>query len=115
MLKRLWRKGNYPTMLMGIQIGIATMENSVEVSQTTKRCHMIQQSHSWAFFQKKTVIQKDTLYTYVHSSTVLQGMETAEMCIDRQIDTEDVVCIYNGILLGHKKNGILLFAITWQT
>ena len=35
------------------------------------------------------------------------------MCIDRQMDKEDAVRIYNGILLGRKKNGILLFAITW--
>ena len=29
------------------------------------------------------------------------------------MDKEDVVYIYNGILLSHKKNEILLFAATW--
>ena len=29
------------------------------------------------------------------------------------MDKEDVVYIYNGILLSHKKNGILPFATTW--
>ena len=35
------------------------------------------------------------------------------MPIDRRMDKEDVVRIYNGILLSHKKNEIMPFAITW--
>ena len=35
------------------------------------------------------------------------------MSIDRGIDKEDVVHIYNGILLSHKKNEIMPFAATW--
>ena len=30
------------------------------------------------------------------------------------MDKEDVVLIYNGILLSHKKNEIMLFAATWM-
>ena len=36
------------------------------------------------------------------------------MSIDRGIDKEDVVHIYNGILLGHKKNKMMPFAATWM-
>ena len=36
MLVRLWRKGNPFTLLVGTQIGIATMENSMEVSDGNK-------------------------------------------------------------------------------
>ena len=36
------------------------------------------------------------------------------MSIDRGIDKEDVVRIYNGILLSHKKNEIMSFAATWM-
>ena len=36
MLVRRWRKGNLHTLLMGTQIGAATVENSKEVSQKTK-------------------------------------------------------------------------------
>ena len=32
------------------------------------------------------------------------------MSINRQIDKEDVVHVYNGILLSHKKNEIIPFA-----
>ena len=34
------------------------------------------------------------------------------MCINRRLDKEDVVHIYNGILLSHKKNEIMPFAAT---
>ena len=36
------------------------------------------------------------------------------MSIDRGMDKEDVVHIYNGILLSHKKNKIIPFAATWM-
>ena len=35
-LERMWRKRNPPTLLVGMQIGVATMENSIEVPQTMK-------------------------------------------------------------------------------
>ena len=36
------------------------------------------------------------------------------MSINRGMDKEDVVHIYNGILLSHKKNEIMPFAATWM-
>ena len=33
MLERMWRKRNPHTLLVGLQIGIATMEKSIEVPQ----------------------------------------------------------------------------------
>ena len=36
------------------------------------------------------------------------------MSISRVMDKEDVVHIYNGILLSHKKNEIMPFAATWM-
>ena len=36
MLERVWRKGNPPTLLVGLLIGTATVENSTEVLQKTK-------------------------------------------------------------------------------
>ena len=32
----MWRKGNPSTLLVGVQTGAATMENSMEFSQKTK-------------------------------------------------------------------------------
>ena len=36
MLARMWRKGNPLTLLVGMQIGAATLENSMEVPQILK-------------------------------------------------------------------------------
>ena len=36
MLARLWRKGNLSTLLVGMQTGEATVENSMEFPQKTK-------------------------------------------------------------------------------
>ena len=36
------------------------------------------------------------------------------MSISRGMDKEDVVHIYNGILLSHKKNDIMPFVVTWM-
>ena len=41
-------------------------------------------------------------------------MEASQMFINRRMDEEDVACIYQGILLSHKKNEILPFATTWM-
>ena len=35
-LERLWRKGNSSTLLVGMQTGTATVENSMEFPQKTK-------------------------------------------------------------------------------
>ena len=45
------------------------------------------------------------MHPYVHSSTIhnSQDMETTYMSINRGMDKEDVVQIYNGILLSCKK------------
>ena len=41
MLERMWRKGNPPTLLVGMQVCAATMENSMEVPQKTKNRNTI--------------------------------------------------------------------------
>ena len=42
---RIWREGNPPTLLVGMQIGVATVESSMEVLQNTKQnYYMIQNS-----------------------------------------------------------------------
>ena len=47
----------------------------------------------------KTIIQKDTYNTYVHSSIIHNSQN---MSINRWMDKEDMVHIYNEILLSHK-------------
>ena len=61
---------------------------------------MTQQSF-WISTQKnfKTFIHKD-ICSIIHSG---QDMETTKVFFDRGLEKEDVVCIYNGTLLSHKK------------
>ena len=42
-----------------------------------------------------------------------QDMETTQGPINRRLTQEDMVNTYNGILLSHKKDEILPFALTW--
>ena len=46
------------------------------------------------------------MHSGVHCSTVYNSQDM-EVTIDKGIGKEDVVCIYNGILLIHYKNEIM--------
>ena len=59
----------------------------------------------------KRHMQPDVYSGIIYNSQI---MEAAQVSIDWWINKEDVICIYNGILHSHKKNGILSFATTWM-
>ena len=60
MLQRMWRKRNLPTLLVGLSVGIAAMENIMELPKKNRiKSPVIQQTHSWAYNQTK-LTQKDT-------------------------------------------------------
>ena len=52
---RVRRKGNPLTLLVGMKTGTATVGNSMEIPYKNwkKNCHMTQQSHCWAYAQRK--------------------------------------------------------------
>lgn len=51
----MWSKGNSCALLVGMQMGAASMEISMVVSQKVKKenCCMIQHFHFWVFYQRK--------------------------------------------------------------
>ena len=60
MLERVWRKGNPPTLLVGMKIDTATMENSMEFPQKPKNRATIWSSNPTpGDISRKTIIQKD--------------------------------------------------------
>ena len=66
---------------------------------------MTQKFHSWVYIRKRnknTYLKRPA--PNVHSSIIYncQDMEATSMPIDRRMD-KDVVHIYNGVLLSHKK------------
>jgi len=44
-MEKMWRKGNPPILLVGIKIGAATMDNSMESLQKTKNKIIIRSSN----------------------------------------------------------------------
>ena len=61
MLERVWRKGNSPTLLVEMEIGIDTMENSMEINLEINSKASIRSSNlTLGHVTGETIIQKDT-------------------------------------------------------
>ena len=78
---------------------------------------MTQQSHPTSgHIPRENHNSKRHMHPKVHCSTIYnsQVMVAIYMPINKRMDKEDVVHIYNGILLSHKKNEIGLFVETWM-
>ena len=64
-------------------------------------------------YPDKTIIKRRSMHPYVHSSTIHNSQDgNNPNAIDRWMDKEGVVHIYNGILLSHKKDEIMPSAAT---
>ena len=63
-LVRLWRKGNPSALLVGMQTGEATVENSMEFPQKTKKwnCPLTRQFHCWDYTLRILKHQLKTTY-----------------------------------------------------
>ena len=100
----MWRKGSPPALLVGMEIGAATVENSVEVPQKIKNRTTILSSNSSSGYlaptptkEKKRKTTKNTnsnryRHPYVHSNTIYnsQEMEATSVSTDRGMDKEDL-------------------------
>ena len=89
------RKRNHCALLVGMQIGIVTVEESMEVPQNIKNRNTISSNNSTAGYlpkENKNTHLKRYMYLYVYSSIIYnsQGMEAAPMSIQRGMD-KDVV------------------------
>ena len=108
MLARMRRKGNPFALLVGMQAGAATLENSLEVPQKIKNRTTLWPSNCTTRYLSKVyrcAVSKQHMHHNVYSSTInnSQSMERAQMSIDGWMDKENVVYIYNGVLLGNQK------------
>ena len=105
--ERVWKKGNPPTLMVRMYIGIASVENSMEAPQTTKNRITIWSSNlTPGHISRQNCNLKRYMHPYVHSSTMSNSwdMETTYMFLsNRWMDKENMAHIYNGILLSHKK------------
>ena len=113
MPERVWRKGNPPTLLLGMWVGAANEENSMEVPQKSKNRITIWSSNPTpGHIFRQNYKSKQYMHPYVHSSTIpnSQDMKPAFMSIDWGMDEEDVVQMRNAL----RKNETMPFAATWM-
>ena len=68
MLERVWRKENTPTLLVGMYIGAATMENSMELPYDPAMPLL-------GTYPEKTIIQKDIMHPSVQCSTIYNSQD----------------------------------------
>ena len=86
------------TKLMGMQAGVATLENSMEVPQKTKNRTTLCLSNCTTRHLSKgyrCAVLKGHMHPNVYSSTInnSQSIESTQMSIDGWMDKEDVVYI----------------------
>ena len=96
MLVRIQRKGNPLTMLVGIQTGAVTLENSMEVPQKVKKRFTLWPRNCTTRYLSKGYKHSDVkghLHPNIYSSNG-QTMERAQMSTNRWTDKEEVVCVY---------------------
>ena len=68
-------------------------------------------------YLEKSIIRKDThalMFNVCVHLFIYNSHGTNLKSINREMDKEDVTHIHNGILLIHKKNKIMPFAVTWM-
>jgi hypothetical protein len=108
MLIRMWRKRNTPPLLVGLQTGTTTLEINLAIPQ------IIGNSSTWRFSYTapgyipkawSTIRQGHLLY-YVYSSLIpnSQKLETTQTSLNRRLNTENMVHLYNRILFSAIKN-----------
>ena len=120
MLARMQRKRISFALLVGIQAGAATLENSMEVPQKTKNRTTLRPSNCTTRYLSKgyrDAVLKGHMHPDVHSSSIntSQGMERAQRSINGRMDKEEVVYIYTmEYYSAIKKNEILSFVTTWM-
>ena len=72
MLERLWRKGNTPALLVGMQAGIAPLDVSVVISQKIRKQPSSRSSNiTFGYISKGcSIVPQGHVLNYVHSSIV---------------------------------------------
>ena len=88
MLAKMWRKGNSFALLVGMQIGVATMESSMEIPQQIENGSAFRSSNPTSgniYEEIQNTNSKEHKRPYVHCSIIYnhQDMEAAHVSISR--------------------------------
>ena len=95
---RVWRKGNPLALLVGMQTGAATLENSMEVPQKiNSRTTLRSSNRTTGYLSKeyKNTNLEGYMCSYVYCSIIYnsQTMEATQASINKRIDKDDVLCV----------------------
>ena len=108
-LARMWRKEKSCALLVELYINASTIENSMEITQKNlKRTTIWPSNPTFGYLSKenKNTNSKRYMHPYALCSIIYNSQEDVEatkVSIDRWMDKEDVVNIYNGMLLSNKR------------
>ena len=114
------RKRNPHALLVGMQTGAATVEDSMEVPQNIKNTTTLwSRNCTTGYLPKKYKNTNPNGYThpYVYWSTIYnsQTMEAVQVSINRWMDKEDMICVYVCMYLCvHVCIGILAIKKEWN-
>ena len=117
MLERVQRKGNPITLLVGMQTGTTTMENTMEGPQKTKNRATIWLSNPIpGIYPEKTIIPKDTCISmFIKALFVITNPGKTPKCLMAEEWTKMISYVYTmDYYSAVKKNEIMLFATTWM-
>ena len=84
----MWRKGNPSALLLGMQTGAATMENSMEFPQKIKNGTALSPRNSTSMYmlvKTQNSNSKEYMHPYVHCSIIYnsQAIEATQVPINR--------------------------------
>ena len=104
----MWRKGKAFALLVWVQTGAATVENSMELPQKIKNGIALWPTDSPSgnlYEEIQNTNLKEHKHPYVHCSIIYnhQDLEAAQVSIGRWMDKTAMVHLHNGILLSRKK------------
>ena len=107
-LVRMWRKGTPHALLVGMQIGAATVGSSMELPQKFKNGTALWPSNSTPGILSEETWNtnlKEYKHPYVHCSIIFnsQDLEVTQVSIRRWVGKTTMIHLHNGILLSCKK------------
>ena len=114
----MWRKGNPCALLVGMQIGAATVETSTEITQKIKNRPALWPSDPTPgnmSEETQNSNSKGHKHPYVHCSIIYNHQDTdaAQVSISRWVDKANMGHLHNGTPLGIKKK-MLPFETAWM-
>ena len=95
MLERVWRKGNPPTLLVGMQTSTATIENSVEIPlKIANRTSIWPSNPTSGHTHWGNQNWKRHMYPNVHRSTVYNSQDMETQTLNDTMDQLDLINVY---------------------